>query len=714
VVAGSHWLRCSVGGTEIDMLIDSGADINAIGETDWERISLDCERGEAVVEELRPGNPRKAVSAYASATPLVVTHAFKASIAAGDRYVRAKFFVIRGAGKSLLGRNTAIALGVLRLGLGVNACGTEETTGKAEPFPSVPDEIVHFDVDPTVVPTKNAYYSVPAAFRARARERIQLMKEQKVIEDVRHAPNWISGMSLVPKGDDDFRLVVNMRGPNRAIKRAFHRLPTIEEMRCKLAGAKYFAKLDLKNAFHHLLLDEESRDMTTFQTESGMCRFTRLVFGVNCAPEIFQAMLERKLAGIVNLVVYIDDILIFAEDLETLRRTTEEVKARLTANNLTINEKKCEYERQETIFLGHRLSKDGFEIDEHKVRDVQHFRQPENVTEARSFLGLASYLAEYIPAFADLVQPMWKAVTSKPFNWDKRAQEAFTKTKEEIAACTTKLGFFSEEDRTILYTDASPVALGAVLTQETSDGKRRIVSFASRMLTKTERAYPQIQREALAVIWAVERFFYYLLGRHFTIRTYARGLAFIFDRERTTCKRSLNRADGWALRLNLYDYDVEWIKGTSNIADPPSRLPTQATTHPGWQNPLAEVCPLLANDPVDVYPLTKEGIREATGLDPVLSDVLKALESGEWSEQTGSFERIAEELRDVGGILMRLGAVVVPAALRNEALKAAHQGHPVEHHAGESLVAGHAIRGQSVRSRLQRLSDYVQVVALEQ
>lgn len=183
---------------------------------------------------------------------------------------------------------------------------------KSEVFPFIPNELVHFDIDESVVPTKQAFYSVPAAFRARASERLDEMQRQGITEDVLHAPKWISGMSLVPKGKDDFRLFVNMRGPNRAIARFFHRLPTIEEMKSKLAGARWFAKLDIKSAFHHLMLDEESRELTTFQTETGMRRFTRLVFGVNCAPEIFQRTMERKLAGIKGILIYIDDILLYA------------------------------------------------------------------------------------------------------------------------------------------------------------------------------------------------------------------------------------------------------------------------------------------------------------------------------------------------------------------------------------------------------------------
>lgn len=113
------------------------------------------------------------------------------------------------------------------------------------------------------------------------------MESQGIIEGVSQTPRWVSGLSLVPKGKNDFRLVINMRGPNRAIKRAFHPLPTREEMRTKLSGARYFSKLDIKSAFYHLELDDDSRELTTFQTERGMRRFDRLMFGVNCAPEIF-------------------------------------------------------------------------------------------------------------------------------------------------------------------------------------------------------------------------------------------------------------------------------------------------------------------------------------------------------------------------------------------------------------------------------------------
>ena len=187
----------------------------------------------------------------------------------------------------------------------------------------MPEELVHFDIDNSVTPSKNAYYNVPVAYGERARARLKEMQAQGIIEEVERAPRWISGMSLVPKGKTDFRLVVNMRGPNKAIKRASHHLPTIDDMRVKLLGAAIFSKLDIQS----FIID--------------------------------------------GVIVFIDDILIYAQDQELLTERTKKVLKALKRNNLTLNKEKCEYNRTTIKFLGHQLSARGFAIDEDKVSDVK-------------------------------------------------------------------------------------------------------------------------------------------------------------------------------------------------------------------------------------------------------------------------------------------------------------------------------------------------------
>ncbi|XP_058449301.1 uncharacterized protein K02A2.6-like [Malaya genurostris] len=585
--------------------------------------------------------------------------------------VSAEFVVVDQGHRSLLGRTTASEMRLLEVGLAVNRC---ESTSAIKAFPKMPGVKITFSINKAVPPVRNAYFNVPAAYREAAKSRLAEMESQGIIEKVKTAPNWISGMSAVAKGKNDFRLVVNMRAPNKAIKREYYRLPLLDEMKLKLQGSKYYTKLDLSNAFYHLELHEQSRDLTTFLTEGGMYRFTRLMFGVNCAPEVFQREMCRILDGIRNVIVYLDDILIFGESLEDLRSTTAQVLQILRQNNLTLNMAKCEFDRTYVKFLGHNIDQNGFHVDEAKVSDIHKFRHPTTVSELRSFLGLASYISTYIEHFADISSPLWSVATSKTWSWGTDQERAFEELKQRIIQCTTTLGFFSQKDKTILYTDASPRALGAVLVQEGTDRKPRIISFASKTLTATEKKYAQNQREALGAVWAVEHFSFFLLGRRFTLRTDAQGVHFILNRSRENSKRALTRADGWALRLSPYDYDAEYVRGRDNIADSSSRLYVGEDDpfdehHSPW-----EVAALEANT---AGFLTEQEIREATKEDEELQKVANALNTGEWSKELKRFQSLESNLWFQDGILIKNGCAIVPIKLRKKALHVAHDGHPL-------------------------------------
>ncbi|XP_065081990.1 uncharacterized protein K02A2.6-like [Ochlerotatus camptorhynchus] len=663
-------INCCVGSSSsITFLIDSGADVNVIGGNDWKLLKREFHLGRA---ELNPVQPPadSGLHAYGSGKPITVNAAFRAEIVAFESSkppIETLFYVASEGRRSLLGRSTASDMGLLHVGAAINSC---EIPNEAQVFPKMPGIKIKFSVDKRVVPVKNAYYNVPAAYREGARIRLQEMETRGIIERVTKAPEWISGMSAVAKGKDDFRLVVNMRGPNKAINREYYRLPLIEEMKVKLHGARYFSKLDLSNAYYHLELSNESRDLTTFLTESGMFRFTRLMFGVNCAPEIFQREMVRILEDVDDVIVYIDDILVHAATLEELRKTVAKVLHILRANNLTINTDKCEFDMSRIKFLGHELDKDGFHIEEAKVKSIQCFREPVSVSELRSFLGLASFVSPHVQNFADISSPLWSATTS--WNWGPDQKKAFNIIKERIIQCTIAQGFFSEDDKTILYTDASPVALGAVLVQEDNHA-RRIISFASKALTKTEKSYPQNQREALAAVWAVEHFSYFLLGRRFILRTDAQGVTFILNRTREESKRALTRADGWALRLSPYDYDVEYIRGRDNIADASSRLyngnddPFEEQISP-W-----EIASLEANS---VSFLTKDEVKEATAKDETLLLVIQSLHTGTWPEHLRKFEKLESDLSTRDDIVVKTGCAVIPESLRKKALEVAHIGHP--------------------------------------
>lgn len=688
---GLRLVKCSVGhSSPCKMLIDSGSDWDLVSEDDWARINSERDKGKVALYDIIE-NPGDVASAYGSTRQLRALRSFHAWVEATEATkpkVFAKFRVVANGNRSILGHRTATRMELLRVGIQVN-----KITSQEEPveFPSIPDFVLDFDIDPNVVPTKNAYINIPAAYTEKAIARLRKMEAEKIIEKVTCAPKWISGMSAVPKGRDDFRLVINMIGPNKAIRRRYHKMPTLEDARVKLHGAKYFTKLDLTNAFYHIILGRRSRELTTFLGPDGMYRFVRLVFGVNCAPEAFQQQMETILRGIPNVIIYIDDLLLYALSLMELRKTTAQVLAALKANNLTLNKDKCEYERTELEFVGHKLSAEGFNITERKVEDVKKFRCPKNISELKSFLGLASFLSAYIENFAANAKPLWDAAKEKEFRWSEDRQEAFRLLKEAIVNCTATQGFFSPDDETFLYTDASPVALGAVLVQTNKEGKHRVISFASKLLSATEGRYPQTQKEALAIVWAAEHFWFYLLGRKFTIRTDAQGISFILKKESSNSTRIMSRAAGWALRLTRFDYDVEFVEGKNNIADPSSRL-LDGVGPDFEENPVpGEIMTIELDPPADMIfgddRVTLEEVKWHANQDLEIQALTRAVKTGTWTRELGAFKTAKHELRIKEGVLTRMGQTVIPRSLRPKTLKMAHKGHPGEK-AMKSILRG--------------------------
>ncbi|XP_058810989.1 uncharacterized protein K02A2.6-like [Topomyia yanbarensis] len=655
----------------IRFLIDSGADVNVIGGDDWNKLEMVHRSGSILLEPIEVSRNR-GLRGYAASTPMSIECAFRSKIqvdGVDNPSVIADFLVVKGGSCSLLGRSTASEMKLLKIGADIFRLEGEPE----KVFPKMPGVKVRFSVDQTIPPERNAYYNVPAAYREAAKCRLKEMESSGIIERVTSPPDWISGLSAVPKGKDDFRLVVNMRAPNKAIKRQYYRLPLIEDMKVKLYGAKFFSKLDLSNAYYHLELHAESRDLTTFLAEDGMYRFTRLMFGVNCAPEIFQQEMCRILEPVKNKIVYIDDILLFAESLEELRKIVANTLQILRANNLTLNTTKCEFDRSRIKFVGHELDENGFHIEETKIKDIRRFRHPTTASELRSFLGLAAFVSPYIKDFAKISSPLWAVISSKTWSWDQEQMKAFELLKESIVNCTISLGYFCEKDKTVLYTDASPNALGAVLVQIDNKGSPRIISFASKALTSTEKKYAQNQHEALGAVWAVEYFSHFLLGRQFTLRTDAKGITFILNRTRETSKRALTRADGWALRLSPYRYDVEFIRGLENIADPSSRLYCGHDEAFNEETSPWEIAHLEANT---VEFLTEAEIRDATNRDTTLQRVKESLESSDWPKDLQRYKVVSSDLYSKEGLLVKNGCIVVPEELRLKALEVALAGHP--------------------------------------
>lgn len=251
-----------------------------------------------------------------------------------------------------------------------------------------------------------------------------------------------------------------------------------------------------------------------------------------------------------------------------------QVLNRLKTRGVELNWEKCLFRVKELEFLGHSLSETGIMPARSKIETILSFREPQSEAEVRSFLGLANYLNKFVPMLSTLDEPLRRLLhKDSKFEWTKEQAKAFSAIKEAMGKIDN-LGFYRVEDRTAVITDASPNGLGAILIQFDESEKHRVISFASKALTDTEHRYCQTEKEALGIVWGVERFQYYLLGKQFDIFTDCKVLSFLFSKRSRPCAR----IERWVLRLQAFDYRIIFMSGKDNVADALSRLPIQKAT----------------------------------------------------------------------------------------------------------------------------------------
>nr|CAI5851788.1 unnamed protein product [Callosobruchus analis] len=276
-------VECEVGGIRTGMLIDSGSKYNLITDRTWDILKA---KGIKCLNQVK--NSNKTLLAYGSKTPLDIIGSFEATIKINKREESSVIYVIKGGSRDLLGKDSAIRLGVLKLGIGVDQI-------ENQPFPKFKDLLVEIPIDNTQKPVSQPYRRIPIPIERKIELKVKELLDCDIIEEVRGPSRWISPIVPILKDNGDIRLCVDMRRANMAILRENHPLPSMEHLLPKIRKAQYFSKLDIKNAFHQVELHPNSRHITTFITSKGLYRYKRLMFGITCAPELFQKILERML-----------------------------------------------------------------------------------------------------------------------------------------------------------------------------------------------------------------------------------------------------------------------------------------------------------------------------------------------------------------------------------------------------------------------------------
>ena len=542
-------VQVTLGGVpDISLLIDSGASCNIIDSKLWEYLKADKNKCSS-----RKAN--KQLFPYGSKKPLDVLGEFTAELClhkgSERRRIDIDFTVIQGEGHALLGYKSAKQLGILQINqVDVKTANQDIYRNYDELFQGLgklKNHQVKIHTDPDVRPVIQQVRRLPFSLRSKVENKLKELLREDVIEQVDGPTPWVSPIVVVPKPSGDIRICVDMRIPNATVLPEKHVIPTVDEVILDLNQSSYFSRIDVKMAYHQLEIEEASRPITAFATHMGVFRYKRLLFGLKSASEHCQKTIQQILQGCEGVKNISDDLIIHGSNLKQPDERLFAVLDKLKQSGLTLNKEKCQFRLNKLVFMGHVLSDKGVSITEERSKALMEARRPESVSEVRSFMGLVNFCGHFINDLASIAEPLTRLTRKDiPFKWGNDQEKAFNKLKDALSSPKT-LAYFDGNAQTKVIADAGPVGLGGILVQE-QNGKQCVICYASRSLTDVERRYSQTEKEALALVWACERFHLYLYGREFELIIDHKPLEYTYAPR----SKPSARIERWMLRLQAH------------------------------------------------------------------------------------------------------------------------------------------------------------------
>jgi hypothetical protein len=401
-----------------------------------------------------------------------------------------------------------------------------------------------------------------------AQNEIEYMLEHDIIESSQS--EWSSPVVLVPKADGSQRFCIDYRKVNSVTKTDSHPLPRIDDCIDRIGQAKYVSKFDLLKGYWQVPLTDRAREISAFVTPNNLYQCVVMPFGMKNAPSTFQRMMNMLTASLEGCVVYIDDVVIYAETFDEHVHRIRELFQRLSDAGLTVNLAKSELGCAQVTYLGYRVGQGEVRPLSAKVKTIDDFPIPTSKRELMRFLRMSGFYRRFCRNFSDVVLPLTNLLGKKvQFEWTDHCQAAF----EELKAILTHSPVLAAPDFDnpfSLTVDASDRAVGAVLLQKDVDGIDHPVGYFSKKLNKHQTNYSTIEKEALALLLALKHFEVYISSGLYPLHVYSdhNPLTFV-NRMRNHNRRLI----GWYLCLQEYDIVIHHIPGKDNVvADVLSRI----------------------------------------------------------------------------------------------------------------------------------------------
>ena len=447
-------------------------------------------------------------------------------------------------------------------------------------------------------PVQKNYLAVPRPLYPEVKAYIEDLLNRGFIRKSKSP--FSSSVVCVRKKDGGMRLCIDYRELNKKTIPDRHPIPRIQEALDSLGGKSWFSVLDQGKAYHQGFIRQQSQPLTAFITPWGLYEWVRVPFGLMNAPANFQRFMENCLGELRDeiCIPYLDDVIVFSQSFDEHIEHLRKVLRRLKNHGVKLKAKKCKLFKPEVSFLGRIISRDGYRMDPKATNAVTTLKgvKPKTVGEVRRIIGLLGVYRRHIPNFAQTAKPIYDLLTrsssihegrtvtsrniskssgqlpsSASVNWEPKHQTALNTLIDQVTT-PPLLAYPEYSSPFIVHTDASQEGLGAVLYQ-TQNGIMRVIAFASRTLTPSERKYHlhSGKLEFLALKWAVTEQFrdYLYYAPEFVVYTDNNPLTYVL----TTAKLNATGLR-WVGELAEFNFEIRYRPGKSNTdADSLSRLP---------------------------------------------------------------------------------------------------------------------------------------------
>ncbi|MCP4242688.1 MAG: DDE-type integrase/transposase/recombinase [bacterium] len=406
-------------------------------------------------------------------------------------------------------------------------------------------------------------------------ENVQAMRLAGVIRP--SSSPWAAPVVIVRKKDGSVRFCVDYRALNRQTKNDTYPLPRVDDTLQALRGSTIFTTMDLAKGYWQIAIHGPDKEKTAFVTPSGLWEFNVMPFGLRTAPATFQRFMDslvRDLPG-DHVLVYMDDVVVHSATVDDHLRHVRQVLEMLRRAGVAAKASKCEFGVRQADFLGHRITAQGYAPLMDRTAALRDYPAPTDVRQLRRFLGMAGYYRSFVPHYSTLAEPLTR-LTKKTvaWTWGEAEQGAMDAITERLAKAT-RLAYPDTSQPFTIYTDASDVGAGAIVSQRNSAGVERPLAFISQTFAPAQRRYSATERECLAVLLACRAVRHWILGRPTDLFTDHAALKWLLATGKETTTARLAR---WVTELQEYSLRVHHRPGSlMEHADALSRVPSSTT-----------------------------------------------------------------------------------------------------------------------------------------